>query len=200
MDKPNFKVRLEARVKNDALIGAREQLGLTLRAVAEEIGISENLYGTYERMQRYPRPEVQAKIIEFYREHGIKLDETIIFPEELKSFQPKKKYVVFKNIPLAELTYRDTQLLSYDGEISEVEDKIQEEQTHARFMNVISTLKEREAEVIKMRFGLDGHLPRTLEEVGAIYNLSRERIRRIEAKALRKLNHISRKRILRDFL
>ena len=65
---------------------------------------------------------------------------------------------------------------------------------------VLGTLTEREAMVLKLRFGLeDGH-PRTLEEVGKTFDVTRERIRQIEAKALRKLRHPSRSKKLKDFL
>ena len=65
---------------------------------------------------------------------------------------------------------------------------------------VMQTLTEREQKVIRLRYGLgDGH-PRTLEEVGKEFNVTRERIRQIEAKALRKLRHPSRSRILKDYL
>ena len=53
---------------------------------------------------------------------------------------------------------------------------------------------------ITLRFGLDGNQPHTLEEVGQMFHVTRERIRQIEAKALRKLGAPSRKRMLRDFL
>jgi RNA polymerase primary sigma factor len=63
---------------------------------------------------------------------------------------------------------------------------------------ILSTLTDREEEVIRLRFGMIDGLPRTLEEVGLIFNLTRERIRQIEAKALRKLRHKSRCEKLRD--
>jgi len=66
--------------------------------------------------------------------------------------------------------------------------------------NVLSTLTEREEKVLKLRFGLDDGQCRTLEEVGQIFGVTRERIRQIEAKALRKLRHPSRSRKLKDFL
>jgi RNA polymerase primary sigma factor len=63
---------------------------------------------------------------------------------------------------------------------------------------ILSTLTQREEEVIRLRFGMIDGLPRTLEEVGLIFSLTRERIRQIEAKALRKLRHKSRSEKLRD--
>ena len=66
--------------------------------------------------------------------------------------------------------------------------------------NILHTLTSREEQVIKLRFGLDDGRPRTLEEVGRQFNITRERIRQIEAKALRKLRHPSRSKTLKDYL
>ncbi len=65
---------------------------------------------------------------------------------------------------------------------------------------VLGTLTEREQKVLRLRFGLDDGRPRTLEEVGRDFNVTRERIRQIEAKALRKLRHPSRSKKLKDYL
>ena len=65
---------------------------------------------------------------------------------------------------------------------------------------VLNTLTDREKKVLRLRFGLDDGRQRTLEEVGREFNVTRERIRQIEAKALRKLRHPSRSRKLRDYL
>ena len=66
--------------------------------------------------------------------------------------------------------------------------------------NVLHTLTPREEQVIKLRFGLEDGRPRTLEEVGRQFQITRERIRQIEAKALRKLRHPSRSKTLKDYL
>jgi RNA polymerase primary sigma factor len=66
--------------------------------------------------------------------------------------------------------------------------------------NVLETLSERERAVLMMRFGLEDGRSRTLEEVGRAFGVTRERIRQIEAKALRKLRHPSRAKKLKDFL
>ena len=66
--------------------------------------------------------------------------------------------------------------------------------------DVLSSLTEREAKVLRLRFGLEDGRPRTLEEVGKEFDVTRERIRQIEAKALRKLRHPSRSKKLKDFL
>ena len=71
---------------------------------------------------------------------------------------------------------------------------------HEQLMNVINQLSDREQKVLKLRFGLVDGKPRTLEEVGKEFNVTRERIRQIEAKALRKLRHPSRSKQLKDYL
>ena len=67
-------------------------------------------------------------------------------------------------------------------------------------VDVLSTLTPREEKVLRLRFGIEDGRSRTLEEVGKEFNVTRERIRQIEAKALRKLRHPSRSKKLKDFL
>lgn len=71
---------------------------------------------------------------------------------------------------------------------------------HEQLTEVLKTLTPREARVLSLRYGLEDGNPKTLEEVGKEFNVTRERIRQIEAKALRKLRHPSRSKKLRDFL
>ena len=67
-------------------------------------------------------------------------------------------------------------------------------------LGVLNSLTPREEKVLRLRYGVDDGRPRTLEEVGKEFNVTRERIRQIEAKALRKLRHPSRSKHLKDFL
>jgi len=69
-----------------------------------------------------------------------------------------------------------------------------------QLFDVLDTLTDREEKVLRLRFGLDDGRARTLEEVGKEFNVTRERIRQIEAKALRKLRHPSRSKKLKDYL
>ena len=65
---------------------------------------------------------------------------------------------------------------------------------------ILDELTEREGRVLKLRFGFEDGKPRTLEEVGKLYNVTRERIRQIEAKALKKLRHPKRSKKLEEYL
>ncbi|MDD7586631.1 MAG: RNA polymerase sigma factor [Corynebacterium glucuronolyticum] len=69
-----------------------------------------------------------------------------------------------------------------------------------QLQDVLKTLSEREAGVVKLRFGLTDGMPRTLDEIGQVYGVTRERIRQIESKTMSKLRHPSRSQVLRDYL
>ena len=69
-----------------------------------------------------------------------------------------------------------------------------------QFKQVLETLSPREAGVIKMRYGLEDGQPKTLDDIGRVYGVTRERIRQIESKTMSKLRHPSRSQTLRDFL
>ena len=72
--------------------------------------------------------------------------------------------------------------------------------TQKRLDEVLGSLTEREEKVLRLRFGIGDGVPHTLEEVGKIFKVTRERVRQIEAKALRKLRHPARAKNLKGFL
>ncbi len=71
---------------------------------------------------------------------------------------------------------------------------------HEHIIQVLGSLSDREAEVVRLRFGIDGGPPMTLEDIGGRFSITRERVRQIEAKAMRKLRHPSRRIQLQDYL
>lgn len=87
-----------------------------------------------------------------------------------------------------------------DPDASAPEDAAAYEMLKEQMKDILDTLTDREENVLRLRFGLDDGRTRTLEEVGKVFGVTRERIRQIEAKALRKLRHPSRSKRLRDFL
>ena len=86
-----------------------------------------------------------------------------------------------------------------DESIKSPTDNAAQDILKTQLLQVIETLTPREQKVIRLRYGLDDNHPRTLEEVGKEFNVTRERIRQIEAKALRKLRHPNRSKKLQDF-
>ncbi len=87
-----------------------------------------------------------------------------------------------------------------DQSVDVPEDTVEQDMLKDELAAVMQTLSERENMVLRLRFGLDDGRPRTLEEVGKVYEVTRERIRQIEAKALRKLRHPSRHLRLKEYL
>jgi RNA polymerase primary sigma factor len=87
-----------------------------------------------------------------------------------------------------------------DDRQSVPEDKLAQSDLRKELAQLIGELTDRECGVIKLRFGFDDGVPKTLEEVGEVFNVTRERIRQIESKALEKLRHPLRKQRLEDFL
>ena len=79
-------------------------------------------------------------------------------------------------------------------------EKAEEKMLREQLLQVLDTLTPRENEVLLMRYGLRDGRPKTLEEVGKEFNVTRERIRQIEAKALRKLRHPNRTKKLNDYI
>ena len=83
---------------------------------------------------------------------------------------------------------------------AEAETTVEAELMRRQLRDVLGTLEEREAAVVRMRYGLDGVQPKTLDEIGRVFKLSRERIRQIERETMAKLRHPSRAQVLRDYL
>jgi RNA polymerase primary sigma factor len=87
-----------------------------------------------------------------------------------------------------------------DQDAPEPMDAAARDMLREQIQNALAVLSDREREVLEMRFGLLDGKDHTLEEVGQAFNVTRERIRQIEAKALRKLRHPTRSRYLKDYL
>jgi len=83
---------------------------------------------------------------------------------------------------------------------SEAEETVEGQLMRRQLSEVLDTLESREAAVVRMRYGLDGAQPKTLDEIGRAFKLSRERIRQIERETMAKLRHPSRAQVLRDYL
>jgi RNA polymerase primary sigma factor len=106
------------------------------------------------------------------------------------------------DMPLGEGGEEDFTLLDVLSKkgTEDIERELIEETIHKELESMLDALDEREKEIIKMRYGLDGEEPKTLEEVGEKLGISRERIRQLEQRALKKLKAVALKKHLKDFL
>jgi RNA polymerase primary sigma factor len=121
-------------------------------------------------------------------------------PEKLSEMQKYGREPISLNTPLGEDGDSEFGDLIEDSEAIQPAEAVSftllQEQLHA----VLGTLSEREAGVVSLRFGLADGQPKTFDEIGKVYGVTRERIRQIESKAMYKLRHPSRSNLLRDFL
>jgi RNA polymerase primary sigma factor len=106
------------------------------------------------------------------------------------------------DMPLGEGGEEDFTLLDVLSKkgTEDIEKELIEETIHKELESMLDVLDEREKEIIKMRYGLDGKEPKTLEEVGEKLGISRERVRQLEQRALKKLKAVALKKHLKDFL
>jgi RNA polymerase primary sigma factor len=121
-------------------------------------------------------------------------------PEMLSEMQKHGREPISLNTPLGEDGASEFGDLIEDSEAVEPGEAVSFTLLQEQLHSVLGTLSEREAGVVSLRFGLADGQSKTLDEVGTVYGVSRERIRQIESKALYKLRHPSRSKLLRDFL
>ena len=141
-------------------------------------------------LQKYGREPTPAEIAE----------EMHITEERVREIQKIAQDPVSLETPIGE--EEDSHLGDFieDETTATPSDSVSTTMLKETLLNVLNSLTPREEKVLRLRYGVDDGRPRTLEEVGREFNVTRERIRQIEAKALRKLRHPSRSKHLRDFL
>src|SRR5690348_202988 len=121
-------------------------------------------------------------------------------PEELSELQKYGRELISLNTPLGEDGDSEFGDLIEDSEAIQPDEAVSFTLLQEQLHSVLGTLSEREAGVVSLRFGLADGQPKTLDEIGTLYGVSRERIRQIESKTMYKLRHSSRSKRLRDFL
>ena len=130
-------------------------------------------------------------------ELAVELD---ITPEKLIEVQKHGREPISLHIPLGEDGDSEFGDLIEDSEAIQPGEAVSFTLLQEQLHSVLDTLSEREAGVVSMRFGLADGQPRTLDEIGKVYGVTRERIRQIESKTMLKLRHPSRSNLLRDYL
>jgi RNA polymerase primary sigma factor len=121
-------------------------------------------------------------------------------PEKLIEVQKYAREPISLHAPLGEDGDSELGDLIEDSEAIQPAEAASSTLLHEQLHAVLGTLPEREADVVSMRFGLTGGQPKTLDEIGKAYGVTRERIRQIESKAMSKLRNPSRSHQLRDYL
>ena len=170
------------------------------RAIADQartIRIPVHMVETINKLMRVSRRLLQELGREPTPEEiGKELDLT---PERVMEIQRIAQDPVSLNTPIGE--ENDTVLGEFIEDVGGVAptDAVSDMMRKKQLLEVLETLTPREEKVLRLRYGLDDGRMRTLEEVGKIFNVTRERIRQIESKALRKLRHPSRSKQLKDF-
>lgn len=133
-----------------------------------------------------------------------KISEELSIPKEAvrECLILRKNYLSYAslNAPISDEEGTELGEMIPEEDILPVEDIVADKEMRRALEAVMSTLTQREQKVLRLRFGLDDGRARTLEEVGKQFDVTRERIRQIEAKALRKLRHPSRTKKIKDYL
>ena len=155
-----------------------------VETINKQVRISRQLL---QELGREPTPEEIAKELEIYVQRVIEIQKIAQDPVSLET-------------PIGE--EEDSHLGDFieDEQAASPTDVVSFSMLKEQLIGVLDTLTPREEKVLRLRYGLDDGRPRTLEEVGKEFNVTRERIRQIEAKALRKLRHPTRSKRLRDFI
>lgn len=204
MEESQFEamVRLRLISHNLRLLNARKEKWSRLEEACEAFHISIRRYRRIENLHFAPTEDEMAKI-------AIILEKQIdwLFPpvllDSVKRGVFSKRERILREPEIIFLTDKEMQRLEETKLLESGEDFFriaQQRDLHSQVESVLDTLTPREQRVIRLRFGLDDGVSQTLEQVGVEFKVTRDRIRQIEAKALRKLRHPTRSRKLKDYL
>jgi RNA polymerase primary sigma factor len=164
------------------------------RTIRLPVHMSEAI-STLARMQRHMLQDLGREPTP--QELAAALDMT---PEKLSEMQKYGREPISLNTPLGEDGDSELGDLIEDSEAIQPGEAVSFTMLQEQLHSVLGTLPEREAGVVSLRFGLADGQPKTLDEIGTVYGVSRERIRQIESKAMYRLRQPSRSKLLRDFL
>jgi len=191
--------RVEVRLRNNRLITYREQLGLKPREMANQIGVSYGMLLAYESMRQSPL----TKTSDDWRESALRI--ASFHGVEPAFFWPDSVIAIEKYKASIELSSDEAaRLLSPGPTIAALapapDDGLAKKELEEAFRLMLSTLTPREEEILVLRFGLRGEREHTLREIGDRQGVTREVIRKIEVKALKKLRHPARSKRLKPFI
>jgi RNA polymerase sigma factor (sigma-70 family) len=199
-DSPFIKMSL--RVGNARIKKTLQDKGITIKQMANDLSCSYQKLSRIINLWVVPSDNDLVSICTYL---NVPIEN--LFPESLLKavrsgvFKNREKTLRQPELVMLTETIEQRHLLEQSKDtFDQVEDKIQKEELKRILPSVLKTLTLNEQTVIIYRYGLDGQKSRTLEEIGTILKVTRERIRQIEHKALRKLRHPSRSRLLNPFI
>lgn len=173
-----------------------EILDISLLSIDEIAKLLTDMYIKAKAKRDYSKEEIVEKI----RELRDRIEEEVkLQTEKIREISMMGQEPLSLEMPVGE--DEDNRLADFveNKELSPADIAIQKS-LKKDIEELLNELSEREREILKLRFGLEDNQPRTLEEVGKLFNVTRERIRQIEAKALRRLRHPSRSKKIKDYL
>jgi len=174
-----------------SILQAISQQSRLVRLPLNKIDAVTKMRKIYQDLEKeYDREPTTAEVAEVMEMSKSEIEQTIIAAGRELSM----------DVPRGEED--DSSLLEILAEPDAInpEDVLKEESLHHEIERALSSLDDREAEILRLYFGIDIEQPRTLEQIGQEFNLTRERIRQIKEKALRKLRHTSQTKLLKKYL
>lgn len=208
-DDDSFKVTLQIRAKHADLYAAAKKLGSN-KALADYLGIDNQTVCSWISMRTVPnvhtqhrqsrwcdekwRTEMEKKLFDITHKTLDELWPDLMRTEDFMNREKATEVTV-------EATSRGLALYQEQNlQLPSPSDVAETEELRARISDVLRTVTPREAGILRLRFGLDDGVPKTLDEVGKQFQISRERVRGIEQHAIRKLRHPVRAKRLKGFL
>jgi RNA polymerase sigma factor (sigma-70 family) len=192
-----FRLGIKHQIFNNEVRKRRIEMGYTQQDLAKVCGIGKQTIGHIETFRQYPDIKKAKRIAEV-----LQSDIKTLFPQWLEVLKGRKTTIITEHLVTERLIeHPELNLIPSEvGSTEELENNTDLSLLKDNIQMVIKSLSEREQKVLKMRFGLDGNKEMTYDELGREFGVTRERIRQVECKALRKLKHPSRKCHLESFL
>lgn len=188
------ELEITIKVRNNRILAALSAINKTVRQAHEESGISlGTLYDMINlKYKPYRKGEVKQVASRLAEYLGYSVEE--LFPSAALSIRQSS---ITKTFDVEDVPALGTGIA---GTLASPDHVYDQRDMYEILHGAVETLTPKEAKILKMRFGLEEDEPMTLEEVGEVWGVNRERIRQIEGKALRKLRHPSRSSRLREFV
>lgn len=197
-----FALGIKHQVFNNEVRKRRIEKGLTQRQLSVLCGLSECSIGQLETFRRYPS-ERECRVISDTLDCEIET----LFPKWIDYFTKRPTTFVTEHLVTERMIdHPELKALPAEVDTEEIVEQVDRDLLKEKIHKLLETIPDKEAKVLKLRFGLEpmpvnrwGSEP-TLENVAHVFGVTRERIRQIEAKALRRLKHPSRRSKLQAFL